>query len=669
MFNKILIANRGEIACRVIKTARRMGIRTVAVYSEADANARHVRLADEAVLLGPAAARESYLVADKILDAAKRTGAQAVHPGYGFLSENANFAEACAASGITFIGPPASAIRAMGSKSEAKKLMGAARVPLTPGYHGDDQTPVLLHQEADRIGYPALIKAAAGGGGKGMRLVERSEDFPDALASCQREAASSFGNEHVLIEKYLTRPRHIEIQVFADTQGNCVYLFERDCSVQRRHQKVLEEAPAPGMTPERRREMGDAAVAAAQAVGYVGAGTVEFIANQDGSFYFMEMNTRLQVEHPVTEMISGQDLVEWQLRVAAGQPLPLAQEQLQIRGHALEARIYAEDAGKGFLPSTGTLIRLAPPAESLNVRVDTGVEEGDEITPFYDPMIAKLIVWDEHRDAALARMRQALADYQVAGVTTNIDFLSRLVACPAFSNSSGADLDTGLIERQKDFLFPATQAVPRDALLVATVGELLWEDHRAKLAAKNSGDPWSPWHARDGWRMNLSAARTIGFRDGENLLEAQVRYQRDHWVIGLNGETALVRGKKLNGDQFAVELDNRRLIASVVAVDDKRHVFLHGATHILRRDDPLHLVEAGGAQGGGLTAPMPGKVVALLAQPGQKVEKGAPLLILEAMKMEHTITAPAAGTVKVFCYAAGEQVGDGAALVEFEGAA
>ncbi|MBU1362323.1 MAG: acetyl/propionyl/methylcrotonyl-CoA carboxylase subunit alpha [Gammaproteobacteria bacterium] len=663
MFNKILIANRGEIACRVIKTARRMGIRTVAVYSEADANARHVRLADEAVLLGPAAARESYLVADKIVDACKRTGAQAVHPGYGFLSENADFADALAANGIAFIGPPASAIRAMGSKSEAKKLMGKAAVPLTPGYHGDDQTPALLHKEADAIGYPVLIKAAAGGGGKGMRLVERTEDFLDSLASCKREAASSFGNEHVLIEKYITKPRHIEIQVFADTQGDCVYLFERDCSVQRRHQKVLEEAPAPGMTDARRHEMGKAAVAAAKAVGYVGAGTVEFIANQDGSFYFMEMNTRLQVEHPVTEMITGQDLVEWQLRVAAGQPLPLAQEQLQIRGHALEARIYAEDANKGFLPSTGKLVRLSPPAASLNVRVDTGVEEGDEITPFYDPMIAKLIVWDEHRDAALARMRKALADYQVAGVTTNIDFLSRLVACPAFA---GADLDTGLIERQKDFLFPAAQAVPRDALLVATVGELLWEQHAAKQAAKTSGDPCSPWHARDGWRMNLSAARLIGFRDGDSLIEAMVRYQGDKWQIGIDGQTTLARGKKLEGDRFAVELDDRRMIASVVAVDEKRSIFLNGSTYSLLRDDPLHLVEAGGAQGGGLTAPMPGKVVALLAQPGQKVEKGAPLLILEAMKMEHTITAPAAGTVKTFCYAAGEQVADGAELVEFE---
>jgi 3-methylcrotonyl-CoA carboxylase alpha subunit len=662
VFNKILIANRGEIACRVIKTARRMGIRTVAVYSEADANARHVRLADEAVLLGPAAARESYLVAEKIIEACKRTGAQAVHPGYGFLSENADFADALAANGITFIGPPASAIRAMGSKSEAKKLMGAAKVPLTPGYHGDDQTAVLLHKEAEQIGYPVLIKAAAGGGGKGMRLVECSEDFPDALASCKREAISSFGDDHVLIEKYITRPRHIEIQVFADTLGNCVYLFERDCSVQRRHQKVLEEAPAPGMNAERRRQMGEAAVAAAQAVGYVGAGTVEFIANQDGTFYFMEMNTRLQVEHPVTEMITGQDLVEWQLRVAGGEPLPLRQDQLQIRGHALEARIYAEDPSKGFLPATGSLIHLAPPVETLNVRVDTGIEEGDEITPYYDPMIAKLIVWDEHRDAALARMRKALADYRVVGVTTNIDFLSRLVACPAFA---GADLDTGLIERQKDFLFPEPQPVPRDALLVATVGELLWEQQAARQAAMSGGDPWSPWHARDGWRMNLTAARTISFKDGETLVDARVRYGNEQWELTIGGKAVAARGRKLDDDRFAVELDDRRLIASVVAVDDKRTVFLQGSTYLLLRDDPLHRVDAGDSHGSGLTAPMPGKIVALLAKPGQKVDKGTPLLILEAMKMEHTITAPAAGTVKSFCYAAGEQVSDGATLVEF----
>jgi 3-methylcrotonyl-CoA carboxylase alpha subunit len=675
MFTKILIANRGEIACRIIKTARRMGIRTVAVYSEADANARHVCLADEAVCIGPAAVRESYLVAERILDAAKRTGAQAVHPGYGFLSENDGFADACTAAGIVFIGPPAAAIRAMGSKSAAKKIMGAAGVPLTPGYHGDNQEAGMLHEQADAIGYPVLIKAAAGGGGKGMRLVERSADFLAALASCQREAASSFGNEQVLIEKYLTCSRHIEIQVFADTQGHCVYLFERDCSVQRRHQKVLEEAPAPGMTAARRAAMGQAAVDAAQAVGYVGAGTVEFIASdsfaQDGTFYFMEMNTRLQVEHPVTEMITGQDLVEWQLRVASGEALPLRQEQLEIRGHALEARIYAEDAGRGFLPSTGRLLHLVPPAESINVRVDTGIEQGDEITPFYDPMIAKLIVWDVDRHAALARMRQALADYRIVGVTANVDFLSRLVACPAFAN---ADLDTGLIERSRDFLFPANAETPKEVFFVATVAELLREQAAALRQASHSGDPWSPWSAHDGWRLNIQSRRTLTFRSGDTLHEVAVAYAADGWRLSLAGESVLARGRILDSGslagQLAVELDDRRLIGSVVAVSEKqeqrRHIFLNGSTYLLLRDDPLHLVEAGGASGAGLTAPMPGKIVALLATAGQRVDKGTPLLILEAMKMEHTITAPKDGIVKGFRYAAGDQVTDGAELVEFE---
>ncbi len=674
MFTKILIANRGEIACRIIKTARRMGIRTVAVYSEADANARHVRLADEAVCIGPAPARESYLVAERILDAAKRTGAQAVHPGYGFLSENDQFADACAAAGVVFIGPPADAIRAMGSKSAAKKIMGAANVPLTPGYHGDNQEPDYLHMQADVIGYPVLIKAAAGGGGKGMRLVEKSEDFIAALASCKREASSSFGSDHVLIEKYLTRSRHIEIQVFADTQGNCVYLFERDCSVQRRHQKVLEEAPAPGMTPERRAAMGKAAVDAAKAVGYVGAGTVEFIASdtfaQDGTFYFMEMNTRLQVEHPVTEMITGQDLVEWQLRVASGEPLPLRQDQLQIHGHALEARIYAENADKDFLPSTGRLIHLAPPAESLNVRVDTGIEQGDEITPFYDPMIAKLIVWDVDRNAALARMRQALADYRIVGVTANVDFLSRLVACPAFAN---ADLDTGLIEKSRDLLFPAEAVPPKTVFFIAAVAELLREQATARTKASHSGDPWSPWSSHDGWRLNIQSRRTIIYRSGEALFAVAITYEADAWQLTLAGESVLARGRLLESGQFAgqyaVELDDRRLVSSVVAVtekqEQKRHVFINGTTWIILRDDPLHLVEAGGAHGG-LTAPMPGKIVALLATPGMMVEKGAPLLILEAMKMEHTITAPKNGMVKAFRYAAGDQVADGADLLEFE---
>jgi 3-methylcrotonyl-CoA carboxylase alpha subunit len=679
MFTKILIANRGEIACRVIKTARRMGIRTVAVYSEADANARHVRLADEAVCIGPAAACDSYLVGGHVLDAARRSGAQAIHPGYGFLSENAEFADACAAAGIVFIGPPADAIRAMGSKSAAKKIMGAANVPLTPGYHGDDQATDFLQTQADAIGYPVLIKAAAGGGGKGMRLVECGADFVAALASCQREARASFGSGQVLIEKYLASSRHIEIQIFADTHGNCVHLFERDCSVQRRHQKVLEEAPAPGMTPARRAAMGQAAVDAARAVGYVGAGTVEFIASdtfaQDGSFYFMEMNTRLQVEHPVTEMITGQDLVEWQLRVASGEPLPLRQDQLQIRGHALEARIYAEHADKDFLPSTGRLVYLSPPAESINVRVDTGVEQGDEITPFYDPMIAKLIVWDageggNARDAALARMRQALADYRIVGVTTNVDFLSRLVACPAFAN---ADLDTGLIARSRDLLFPSEKVPPNTVFFIAAVAELLREQAAALAKASHSGDPWSPWSSHDGWRLNIQSRRAMTYRSAEALFEVVVAYESAGWRLTLAGESALARGRLLESGpfagQYAVELDDRRLVSSVVAVTEKqaqkRHVFLNGTTWIILRDDPLHLVEAGGAHGG-LTAPMPGKIVALLATPGMMVEKGAPLLILEAMKMEHTITAPKNGRVKSFSYAVGDQVPDGAELVEFE---
>ncbi|MCK0511008.1 acetyl/propionyl/methylcrotonyl-CoA carboxylase subunit alpha [Aromatoleum buckelii] len=663
MFEKILIANRGEIACRVIKTARRMGVRTVAVYSEADANARHVRLADEAVLIGPAAAKESYLVIERIIAAAQQTGAQAIHPGYGFLSENEEFCDACERAGIVFIGPPVSAIRAMGSKSEAKKLMEAAGVPLTPGYHGDNQEPGFLHEQADRIGYPVLIKAAAGGGGKGMRLVEKSDDFEAALASCKREAASSFGDEHVLVEKYVTRPRHIEIQVFGDMHGNCVYLFERDCSVQRRHQKVLEEAPAPGMTPQRRAAMGKAAVEAAKAVGYVGAGTVEFIANQDGTFYFMEMNTRLQVEHPVTEMITGLDLVEWQLRVASGEPLPLAQEQLEIRGHALEARIYAEDPAKGFLPSTGKLLHLAPPAEGLHVRVDTGVEEGDEISPFYDPMIAKLIVWDESREQALARMLQALADYRVVGVANNIEFLSRLTACPAFA---GADLDTGLIEREKAYLFPEGETTPDAVWLVAALGELLREATWAEEAARRGSDPVSPWHARDGWRLNATANRGLIFRLGELQKTVQVAYRGDRYTLTVDGRSAEARGRVNERGRLRVELDGTRMDATVITAGRMRHVFLHGRSWQLANVDPLHFSGEGGGAEGGLLAPMPGKVIALLAEAGAKVAKGAPLLILEAMKMEHTINAPAAGTVKAFRFAVGDQVGDGAELVEFE---
>ncbi len=663
MFTKILIANRGEIACRVIKTARRLGIKTVAVYSEADAGARHVRLADEAVLIGPAPARESYLVIERIIAAARQTGAQAIHPGYGFLSENEDFCAACEAAGIVFIGPPVAAIHAMGSKSEAKKLMEAARVPLTPGYHGDNQVPDFLRTQADAIGYPVLIKAAAGGGGKGMRLVEQGADFLDALASCQREARASFGSDHVLVEKYITRPRHIEIQVFGDTHGNYVYLFERDCSVQRRHQKVLEEAPAPGMSPERRAAMGQAAVEAARAVGYVGAGTVEFIAQQDGSFYFMEMNTRLQVEHPVTEMITGLDLVEWQLRVAAGEPLPLNQEQLSIHGHALEARIYAEDPAKGFLPATGRLVHLAPPEESAHVRVDTGVEEGDAISPHYDPMIAKLIVWDVNRDRALARMLQALADYRVVGVANNIEFLSRLTACPAFA---GADLDTGLIEREKDYLFPAEAEAPREAWLAVALAELLRTQTRADRDAAGHAEPASPWHLQDGWRLNAAPRRRLIFRLGEVQKTVDVEpVGAGAYALVLDGRSSRVSGSLNPRGLLRAELDGLRTRITVVQAGEKRHVFAHGRAWAFACVDPLHFQSEGSGTEGGLLAPMPGKVIALVATPGARVETGAPLLILEAMTMEHTITAPSTGTVQAFRFAVGEQVGDGAELVEF----
>jgi 3-methylcrotonyl-CoA carboxylase alpha subunit len=663
VFSKILIANRGEIACRVIKTARRLGVRTVAVYSEADAGARHTRLADEAVLIGPPPPRESYLVIERIIDAAKRTGAQAIHPGYGFLSENKDFTEACVKAGIVFIGPPVEAIRAMGSKSAAKSIMEKAGVPLVPGYHGENQDADLLAREAERVGYPVLIKASAGGGGKGMRIVDKSDEFADALASCKREAASSFGDERVLVEKYLVRPRHIEIQMFADMHGNCVYLFERDCSAQRRHQKVLEEAPAPGMTPQRRAQMGKAAVDAARAVGYVNAGTVEFIASQDGAFYFMEMNTRLQVEHPVTEMITGLDLVEWQLRVAGGEPLPLAQEQLSIRGHALEARIYAEDPGKGFLPSTGRLVHLAPPPESLHVRVDTGVEEGDEITPYYDPMIAKLIVWDETRNRAIARMLQALAQYRIVGVANNVEFLARLVACPAFAH---ADIDTGMIQREREYLLPKQADAPADAYLVAALATLLREEERARLEAARDVDPHSPWHLRDGFRLNSSGERKLIFRYGEGEKSVVVGYADGAYRLELDGISTLARGELGPNATLRVDLGGMRVDATVVVAGEKRHVFLHGRSYQFSRVDPLYFSGEGSGPEGGLVAPMPGRIVALLVEPGASVTKGTPLLILEAMKMEHTITAPAAGKVKALRFAMGNQVTEGVELVEFE---
>ncbi|MFM8898938.1 MAG: biotin carboxylase N-terminal domain-containing protein [Burkholderiales bacterium] len=690
MFKKILIANRGEIACRVAATARRLGIRTVAVYSDADAQAAHVRACDEAVHIGGSSPKESYLKADTILAAAKATGAQAVHPGYGFLSENEDFALACADAGIAFIGPPPSAIKAMGLKAESKRLMGAAGVPLVPGYHGADQDPALLQREADRIGYPVLIKASAGGGGKGMRIVNSAQEFAAALASCQREAINSFGDDAVLIERYVTRPRHIEIQVFGDTQGDVVYLFERDCSVQRRHQKVLEEAPAPGMSEARRREMGAAAVAAAKAVGYVGAGTVEFIAepvhnSTDGDlrFYFMEMNTRLQVEHPVTEAITGLDLVEWQLRVAAGQPLPLKQDDLRIHGHAIEARICAENPDAQFLPATGTLdVFRTPPCsrfERSDVRVDAGVREGDAISPFYDSMIAKLIVWGADREQVLARMEAALAQTHIVGLHTNVAFLRRVVKSTAFST---ADLDTALIERERAVLFDAPP-LPLPLAAAAVVAH-----HVQAEQALQTSDPWS---RRDGWRLHGGAQRRLHLNwQGQNEVVTLERthdgltllgIQNEHWPLlirSLDASTP-VRAEPVEAqvsratlrqaqgerfDVFDVQLGNTRQTITVYAQGERYTVFGLDAQATVTEFDPIAHAGEGAAVGGRLTAPMPGKLIAFLAAPGQAVKQGQALAVMEAMKMEHTITAPRDGLVAELLYAVGDQVSEGEELLK-----
>ncbi|HSE77364.1 MAG TPA: acetyl/propionyl/methylcrotonyl-CoA carboxylase subunit alpha [Alphaproteobacteria bacterium] len=666
MFNKILIANRGEIACRVIRTARRLGIRTVAVYSEADANARHVAMADEAHLIGGAPARESYLKGEAILEAARKSNAEAIHPGYGFLSENAEFAQACAAAKRIFIGPPPAAIRAMGGKSAAKALMEQAGVPIVPGYHGDRQDVKTLGAAARKIGYPVLIKASAGGGGKGMRIVHAERELAEAIVSARREAKSAFGDDRLLIEKYLTRPRHIEVQVFADAHGGSIYLFERDCSIQRRHQKVLEEAPAPGMTEARRKAMGEAAVKAAKAVGYVGAGTVEFIAEPDGRFYFMEMNTRLQVEHPVTEMITGLDLVEWQFRVGAGQRLPLRQTELAINGHAIEARIYAEDPARDFLPATGMLQHLRFPAESAHVRVDTGVGPGDVVSIHYDPMIAKLIVWDHDRPAALRRLRAALADCEVAGLATNLTFLGNVAAHPAYA---AAELDTGFIGRHRAELVPEHRPADDRTLALAALAVLLDRAAEAETAARSSHDPYSPWHMVNGWRLNDYAHHVLRFRDplapAAREVTLTAHFRRNGFVFDLPGGALAVRGDRLDATRIAADLGGARLEATVVRRGDELTVVQAGRAHRLILHRPLAEAKHAG-EDGRLTAPMPGKIVAVKVVRGAKVKRGAALLVLEAMKMEHTISAPTDGTVAALRYGVGEQVEEGAALIEFK---
>ena len=657
MFNKILIANRGEIACRVIQTAHRLGIKCVAVYSEADANARHVSMADEAFLLGPAPSSESYLRADAIIEICKRSGAQAVHPGYGFLSENTSFAEALEAQGITFIGPPSSAIAAMGSKSAAKAIMEDAGVPLVPGYHGEDQSPELLRQKSERCGYPQLLKAIAGGGGKGMRVVNSIEEFDSALQSARREAQNAFGNPDMLIERYLTQPRHVEIQVFCDQLGHSIYLAERDCSVQRRHQKVIEEAPAPGLSDETRRAMGEAAVRAAQAINYVGAGTVEFLYDVDGSFYFMEMNTRLQVEHPVTEMITGLDLVEWQIRIASGEALPLAQSELTIKGHALEARIYAEDPENDFLPATGTLNYLRTPEESNHVRVDTGVVEDDEVSIYYDPMIAKLIVWDESREKAIDRMVQALEEYRISGVKTNTQFLHALADSTPFR---GCELDTGFIEKHEKLIFKSESADKNRLLVIASA--FFSEIERGESFI--SGDQYSPFSSTNSWRLNSSYSRPITLIVDDKHYQLNVLEVDSYYRISL-GDIHYEVKASLSGDLLSLVIDGHKLSIHGNLEGDKLSLFYQGEQFECIRHRQT-FTDTSVNNEGSLSAPMNGAVVAVLVEAGQEVSAGQTLVIMEAMKMEHTISAPCDGKVSSIFYSNGDMVSEGADLIEIE---
>ena len=669
MINKLLIANRGEIACRVIKTANVQGIKTVAVYSDADKNALHVQMADEAVYLGPSPSKESYLRGELIIEKAKELGVDAIHPGYGFLSENAEFANLCAKNNIIFVGPPASAIEAMGSKSAAKHIMEKAGVPLVPGYHGDDQSEAVLKGAADEMGYPVLLKAAAGGGGKGMRQVWSEKEFSQALNAAKRESMASFGDDHMLVEKYLTRPRHVEIQVFCDTHGNGVYLFERDCSVQRRHQKIIEEAPAPNMSQSVREKMGEAAILAAKAINYVGAGTVEFLLDEDDSFYFMEMNTRLQVEHPVTEMITREDLVHWQLTIAEGKPLPKQQNELTLTGHAFEARIYAEDPNNEFLPSTGTLRLLRTPKENDVVRVDTGVVEGDEVSVFYDPMIAKLVVWGENREIALKRLISALGDYYIDGVSTNIDFLKRVATHPAFV---AAELTTTFVEKHHDSLFSATSedaasddAASDDTQVNIPVMALLSLLNRKVSRSDKTPSVWSTVGA---WRANANHTEILTLLCNQEEVHVGVKHQRhgteDAWELSVGDNSYNVKGKLVDSALHATINGYK----STFTYSDNDGVFtlFNKDTHAKFSLISASLGDDNDDNGdANFSAPMNGTIVAHLVEKGVLVKKGEPILVMEAMKMEHSIIAPHDGAVEEFFFNPGELVDGGATLLAF----
>ncbi len=665
LFDTVLIANRGEIACRVIRTCRRLGIRTIAVFSEADADAQHVRQADEAHCIGGPRPADSYLRGDAILEVARRTGAQAIHPGYGFLSENAEFADAVEAAGIVFIGPKAASMRKMGSKAGAKDLMQAAGVPVVPGYTGEDQSPALLHAEADRIGYPLMIKAAHGGGGKGMRIVRGSDEFIAHLESCQREARNAFGKDRVLLERYVEKPRHIEIQVFGDSHGGAMHLNERECSAQRRYQKVLEESPSPFLTPGLRLAMGQAAVQAARAIDYVNAGTVEFIVGQDGGFYFMEINTRLQVEHPVTEMVTGLDLVEWQLRIAAGEALPLDQEDVAQRGHAIEVRLYAEDPEAGFLPGSGRLERLRLPAPDAHVRIDSGVVEGDTVTIHYDPMIAKLIVWDLDRPRALARMRDALARCAIEGPKSNIAFLERLVRHPAVVEGS---IDTGYLDRHLDEFVAVDDAVDTDLLLAAAVARLMAQEHDSRERARASNDPGSPWATSDGWRLGHGGRRSLAFLHRERRLELHAHGSGGDYRIEFDGTAQDIRGARMLADgSLGLRIHDRGLRVRV-NVDGRMWVVHDGRQRLRLQSVDMYQREGASdtAAADNVLAPMPGRVVVVKSAVGDEVVSGQELMVIEAMKMELSLKAPRDGTIARISAAEGDFVEADAVLVALE---
>ena len=672
MFGKLLIANRGEIACRVMRTAHRLGIRTVAVYSDADRDALHVAVAGETWRLGPAPASQSYLDIERVIAAATASGSDAVHPGYGFLSESPEFIEACDAAGIVFVGPPAGAVRAMGLKDAAKRLMEEAGVPVVPGYHGEDQDDAALLEHARRIGFPVLVKAVAGGGGKGMRRADTASELEDALAGARREARSSFGDDRVLIERCVAKPRHVEVQVFADAHGNAVHLFERDCSLQRRHQKVVEESPAPGMTQAMRAAMGSAGVAAARAIGYRGAGTVEFILDvsaglREDRFWFMEMNTRLQVEHPVTEMVTGTDLVEWQLRVAAGEPLPAGQAELSVAGHAVEARVYAEDPDRGFLPSTGTLAHLSTPTESRHVRVDRGVRQGDAITPHYDPMIAKVIAHGGDRGTALDRLARALQEFTIAGVRTNVPLLSRLVAERDFR---AGNVDTGLIDRKLDTLL-ARDPLPVPVLAFAAMhaaGALAAPaDSHADASGEMRDGLWDdPWSTSTGWRLWGAGERVVRLDIDGDAVEALVTFLEDGSCrVDHRNASVVARLVRRDGTRVTLDLSDRIVSARIVPDGDVVHVLHAGrACSVGLLDGTAEHDDAGGARSE-VTAPLPGKVVKTTVQPGETVQRGATLMVLEAMKMELTVEAPRDGIVRDVTVTEGDQVIEGAVLVTF----